>query len=67
MRERAHGRGDRGHAERALEQVAAAEAGGDDVADGRIVGRIASDVLGRFEGLGAGQGRVDHGFAWASR
>ena len=49
-RERAHGRGDRRHAQRALEQVAAVEPRGDDVADGRIVGRIAPDVLGFLKG-----------------
>ena len=63
---RAHGRRDRSHAERALEKVAAMETGRNDVSDGRIVGRIASCILGFLEGLCAGQGRVDHGFAWAS-
>ena len=49
-RQRAHGRGDGGDAERALEDVAAAEPGGDHVADGRVVGRIAADILGFFIG-----------------
>ena len=58
--ERAHGRGDGGHAERALEQIAAVEAGGDDVADGGVVARVAPNILRRFEGLSARLGKMVH-------
>ena len=47
------GRGDGGNAERTFEQVAPVEARGDDIANGGIVCGIASNILRRFEGLGA--------------
>ncbi len=49
-RQRAHGRGDGGDAKRALEKVAPAEPGRDHVADRRVVGRIAADILGFLKG-----------------
>ena len=63
-RERAHGGRNRRHAERTLEDVAAVEPGRNDVADGRIVGRVASDILRLLKGLGAGQELIGHGFTW---
>ncbi len=68
-RDRARQGGDGGNPERAFEQAAAVETGGDHVADGRVVGRAAPDIVGGLEGLGAGEG--SHGalamFGWAAR